>query len=618
MARAKAAIKKSGASDEYVDALAHPRTHPEDVEARIQAQIESALRKGAKTQKDHHPGSSHAHSVARSNNTPTSSTPRRDKENEERKTSAAASFQAAFQAAAFAWDESVALHAAEAAAKLEAAEAKELAKLRAKGVLGPEFETPADLPAHLRMREPASTAEDVDVAARRRARLRRQRRRRVAEAPGAVQVRPGTPTDESSSHRGQSRAHAARAPQAKIVVLKLEGHRMVVHVGGANRSVLVSPGGESRRRIAAPRDLVREIEEGRFAGPLVRKPPVQNPAPGLAGSSRKWLDPTRGEKPAGGAPFAGTPPPAVRPTSGLSVTSDMRFVPPPEEPATDRPVKGSSKQPRKTPKQFFDRLFGIQDKLAKKHAAESGGGQQRPRGDGDAPEVAQRLEFAGALPASPRSGERSVSPAKHYPEGPRPFLKLGLAREGAPKHDGDAAKALGGTAALRAHRARTSSSAEYEYRRAVAAERAVSVGGGFASGSGRGHSCPRRPGGGKARRQETGEEPVQTRARGRPPPRRPAAAVADWFGAGRGEPKAAASPPPKSQAQVETDISQMWFGAPPPQVSKRPKEDAGKGKAPTNPFEFGGGSSSGAGGAKAEEASDDWDLPPTKKKNPFG
>ena len=44
------------------------------------------------------------------------------------------------------------------------------------------------------------------------------------------------------------------------MVLKLEGHRLVVHVGGANRSVLVSPGGESRRRIAAPRDLVREAD----------------------------------------------------------------------------------------------------------------------------------------------------------------------------------------------------------------------------------------------------------------------------------------------------------------------------------------------------------------------
>jgi hypothetical protein len=249
VARAKAAIKKSGASDEYVDALARPRTHPEDVEARIQAQIESAL-KGAhpKTQKDH-PGS-HAHSVARSN-TPTSTrTPRRDKENEERKTSAA-SFASAFQAAAFAWDESVALHAAEAAAKLEAAEAKELAKLRAKGVLGPEFETPADLPAHLRMREPASTAEDVDVAARRFARVFAANGVAVSlkrQAPFKYVLEP----QPTSHHREKTNegptaakagAHAARTPQAKIVVLKLEGHRLVVHVGGANRSVLVSPGG---------------------------------------------------------------------------------------------------------------------------------------------------------------------------------------------------------------------------------------------------------------------------------------------------------------------------------------------------------------------------------------
>ena len=632
VARAKAAIKKSGASDEYVDALAHPRTHPEDVEARIQAQIESALRKGAKTQKDHHPGSSHAHSVARSNNTPTSSTPRRDKENEERKTSAAASFQAAFQAAAFAWDESVALHAAEAAAKLEAAEAKELAKLRAKGVLGPEFETPADLPAHLRMREPASTAEDVDVAARRFARVFAANGVAVSlkrQAPFKYVLEP-----QPTSHRAtaaKAGAHAARAPQAKIVVLKLEGHRLVVHVGGANRSVLVSPGGESRRRIAAPRDLVREIEEGRFAGPLVRKPPVQNPAPGLAGSSRKWLDPTRGEKPAGGAPFAGTPPPAVRPTSGLNVTSDMRFVPPPEEPATDRPVKGSSKQPSKTPKQFFDRLFGIQDKLAKKHAAESGGGQQRPRGD-DAPEVAQRLEFAGALPASPRSGERSVSPAKHYPEGPRPFLKLpGSPAKEAPKHDGDAAKAPSGAPAAPEgapsadpHRQPNTNTAAPSPPNASSPPNApFPSAGGFASGSGSGTQLSTSP---RGRKKLVAKKPGKSPSKPAPAPP-PASAASggggglDWFGGGAGaKPKAAASPPPppKSQAQVETDISQMWFGAPPPQVSKRPKEDAGKGKAPTNPFEFGGGSSSGAGGAKAEEASDDWDLPPTKKKNPFG
>ena len=627
VARAKAAIKKSGASDEYVDALAHPRTHPEDVEARIQAQIESALRKGAKTQKDHHPGSSHAHSVARSNNTPTSSTPRRDKENEERKTSAAASFQAAFQAAAFAWDESVALHAAEAAAKLEAAEAKELAKLRAKGVLGPEFETPADLPAHLRMREPASTAEDVDVAARRFARVFAANGVAVSlkrQAPFKYVLEP-----QPTSHRAtaaKAGAYAARAPQAKIVVLKLEGHRLVVHVGGANRSVLVSPGGESRRRIAAPRDLVREIEEGRFAGPLVRKPPVQNPAPGLAGSSRKWLDPTRGEKPAGGAPFAGTPPPAVRPTSGLNVTSDMRFVPPPEEPATDRPVKGSSKQPRKTPKQFFDRLFGIQDKIAKKHAAESGGGARSPRGDGDAPEVAQRLEFAGALPASPRSGERSVSPAKHYPEGPRPFLKLpGSPAKEAPKHDGDAAKAPSGAPA--APEGAPSADPHRQPNTNTAAPSPPNApfpsAGGFASGSGSGTQLSTSP---RGRKKLVAKKPGKSPSKPAPAPP-PASAAGgggggvDWFGGGAGaKAKAAASPPPppKSQAQVETDISQMWFGAPPPQVSKRPKEDAGKGKAPTNPFEFGGGSSSGAGGAKAEEASDDWDLPPTKKKNPFG
>ena len=116
-------------------------------------------------------------------------------------------------------------------------ESDELATLRAKGVLGPEFETPADLPAHLRMREPASTAEDVDVAARRFARVFAANGVAVSlkrQAPFKYVLEP-----QPTSHRAtaaKAGAHAARAPQAKIVVLKLEGHRLVVHVGGANRS----------------------------------------------------------------------------------------------------------------------------------------------------------------------------------------------------------------------------------------------------------------------------------------------------------------------------------------------------------------------------------------------
>jgi hypothetical protein len=146
-----------------------------------------------------------------------------------------------FLDARFAYDEHVAEARAATAARLEAAEAREAARLR--GNPG------ARLPARLRPREDAPTAEDVDKAVKRFVKIFAENGavvRLTRQAPFKyVLEQAGVPARDASGAFG---ARAAR----KMLMLKLERSRLVVHRGGASR-------GAGAAANAPAADLVEEI-----------------------------------------------------------------------------------------------------------------------------------------------------------------------------------------------------------------------------------------------------------------------------------------------------------------------------------------------------------------------
>ena len=256
-----------------------------------------------------------------------------------------------FRGARFAWDESVAEARAAQAAAAEAAEARELRKLRASGVAAA---SPLRLPAHLRARDAPGTAEDVDKAVRRFVKL-------FADAGVSVSLRRQAPfkyvLEPAPSATGtKSKSSASKRPQAKMVMIKLEQHRLVVHRGGANRAVVSRAG--LANRIIAPRDLADEVMP--YAAPYVAPRRAAKLAPGL-GPNRDWLSPANAGGLAGGTPFSGSvpqPPPHV---GGMNVRSDMTFVPPPSESrrGANNPFGSSpSPSPSPSPSKKLDAVFG--------------------------------------------------------------------------------------------------------------------------------------------------------------------------------------------------------------------------------------------------------------------
>ena len=252
-----------------------------------------------------------------------------------------------FRGARFAWDESVAEARAAQAAAAAAAEAKELRKLRASGVAAA---SPLRLPAHLRARDAPGTAEDVDKAVRRFLKI-------FADAGVAVSLRRQAPFKyvlQPTPNASETRSHssASKPPRGKMVMIKLEQHRLVVHRGGANRAVISRAG--LANRIVAPRDLADEVLP--YASPHVAPRRAAKLAPGL-GPNRDWLSPANAGGLAGGTPFSGSVPQPPPHAGGMNVRSDMTFIPPPA--ASRRGANdpfGSSPSP--SPSKKLDAVFG--------------------------------------------------------------------------------------------------------------------------------------------------------------------------------------------------------------------------------------------------------------------
>ena len=205
-------------------------------------------------------------------------------------------------------------------------------------------------PAHLRARDAPGTAEDVDKAVRRFLKI-------FADAGVAVSLRRQAPFKyvlQPTPNASETRSHssASKPPRGKMVMIKLEQHRLVVHRGGANRAVISRAG--LANRIVAPRDLADEVLP--YASPHVAPRRAAKLAPGL-GPNRDWLSPANAGGLAGGTPFSGSVPQPPPHAGGMNVRSDMTFVPPPA--ASRRGANdpfGSSPSP--SPSKKLDAVFG--------------------------------------------------------------------------------------------------------------------------------------------------------------------------------------------------------------------------------------------------------------------
>ncbi len=297
-----------------------------------------------------------------------------------------------FLDARFAYDERVAEARAATAARLEAAEAREAAKLRALSPRG------ARLPARLRPREDAPTAEDVDKAVKRFVKIFAENGvsvRLTRQAPFKyVLEQAGVPDAHHASFGG---AFGAR-PAKKMLMLKLEQSRLVVHRGGAVRGAGAGAG-------APAADLVDEIAG--FAAPAMSgstgdaKP--QALAPGL-GKDKTWLESAKKSGPYAGRRDAASSASRAHVSHGAyNVASDMTFMPAPEAPT-------STSSPPRTKE---DLVLSSPARVV------------RPTFESETRSERRKLDAAFAASGSPTSGAKPAGPGqtRTLPTGPRPFLR---------------------------------------------------------------------------------------------------------------------------------------------------------------------------------------------------
>ena len=297
-----------------------------------------------------------------------------------------------FLDARFAYDERVAEARAATAARLEAAEAREAAKLRALSPRG------ARLPARLRPREDAPTAEDVDKAVKRFVKIFAENGvsvRLTRQAPFKyVLEQAGVPDAHHASFGG---AFGAR-PAKKMLMLKLEQSRLVVHRGGAVRGAGAGAG-------APAVDLVDEIAG--FAAPAMSgstgdaKP--QALAPGL-GKDKTWLESAKKSGPYAGRRDAASSASRAHVSHGAyNVASDMTFMPAPEAPT-------STSSPPRTKE---DLVLSSPARVV------------RPTFESETRSERRKLDAAFAASGSPTSGAKPAGPGqtRTLPTGPRPFLR---------------------------------------------------------------------------------------------------------------------------------------------------------------------------------------------------
>lgn len=297
-----------------------------------------------------------------------------------------------FLDARFAYDERVAEARAATAARLEAAEAREAAKLRALSPRG------ARLPARLRPREDAPTAEDVDKAVKRFVKIFAENGvsvRLTRQAPFKyVLEQAGVPDAHHASFGG---AFGAR-PAKKMLMLKLEQSRLVVHRGGAVRGAGAGAG-------APAADLVDEIAG--FAAPAMSgstgdaKP--QALAPGL-GKDKTWLESAKKSGPYAGRRDAASSASRAHVSHGAyNVASDMTFMPAPEAPT-------STSSPPRTKE---DLVLSSPARVV------------RPTFESETRSERRKLDAAFEASGSPTSGAKPAGPGqtRTLPTGPRPFLR---------------------------------------------------------------------------------------------------------------------------------------------------------------------------------------------------
>ena len=302
--------------------------------------------------------------------------------------------------ARFAYDERVAAARAATAARLEAAEAREVAKLRA----SPSPGEMTRLPAHLRPREDAPTAEDVDKAVKRFVKL-------FAEHGVAVRLTRQAPFKYVLEQAGASARDALGARRAKkTLMLKLERSRLVVRRGGAAAtrapaadlvdaiSGFAAPAkpAMSKKPLSSRTPVsVSSASPVSAASARASDPPSTRRAPGL-GKDKAWL---AGAKRTGGlasrasASSASSASRARVSRGAYNVASDMTFVPAPDAPSFTAPrAKGSE-------------------------SSAGGGGFADEAFESSAER--RRLEMAFAA----SGGAGGADTAKALPTGPRPFLR---------------------------------------------------------------------------------------------------------------------------------------------------------------------------------------------------
>ena len=290
-----------------------------------------------------------------------------------------------FLDARFAYDERVAEARAATAARLEAAEAREAAKLRALSPRG------ARLPARLRPREDAPTAEDVDKAVKRFVKI-------FAENGVSVRLTRQAPFKYVLEQAGVPDGAFGARPAKKMLMLKLEQSRLVVHRGGAVRGAGAGAG-------APAADLVDEIAG--FAAPAMSgstgdaKP--QALAPGL-GKDKTWLESAKKSGPYAGRRDAASSASRAHVSHGAyNVASDMTFMPAPEAPT-------STSSPPRTKE---DLVLSSPARVV------------RPTFESETRSERRKLDAAFAASGSPTSGAKPAGPGqtRTLPTGPRPFLR---------------------------------------------------------------------------------------------------------------------------------------------------------------------------------------------------
>ena len=290
-----------------------------------------------------------------------------------------------FLDARFAYDERVAEARAATAARLEAAEAREAAKLRALSPRG------ARLPARLRPREDAPTAEDVDKAVKRFVKI-------FAENGVSVRLTRQAPFKYVLEQAGVPDGAFGARPAKKMLMLKLEQSRLVVHRGGAVRGAGAGAG-------APAADLVDEIAG--FAAPAISgstgdaKP--QALAPGL-GKDKTWLESAKKSGPYAGRRDAASSASRAHVSHGAyNVASDMTFMPAPEAPT-------STSSPPRTKE---DLVLSSPARVV------------RPTFESETRSERRKLDAAFAASGSPTSGAKPAGPGqtRTLPTGPRPFLR---------------------------------------------------------------------------------------------------------------------------------------------------------------------------------------------------